>query len=75
MISYFIWSRIYIQVLKGSPLYARAIVCLMRAEAWLFWSLCKQKFLASAPAGMIKLAYSARSLMHRDRSSVSQVKV
>jgi glycosyltransferase involved in cell wall biosynthesis len=76
MISYFIWSRIYIDSLKGSRLYRRAERCLIRAEAWLFWSLCKQKFLALAPAGVVKLAYSARSLMQRDdESSVSQVKV
>jgi glycosyltransferase involved in cell wall biosynthesis len=76
MIRYFSWSRIYIKSLKGSRLYWRAVRCLVRAEAWLFWSLCKQKFLALAPAGMVKLAYSARSLMQRDDgSNVSQVKV
>jgi glycosyltransferase involved in cell wall biosynthesis len=76
MIGYFIWSRIYISTLKGSRLYGRAIVCLLRAQAWLFWSLCKQKFLASAPSGLVRLAYSARSAIQRDdQSNVSQVKV
>ncbi len=76
MISYFRWSRIYISKLKGSRLYSRAVQCLIRAEVWLCWSLCKQKFLALAPQGMVRLAYSARSAVQRDgASSVSQVKI
>ena len=76
MIGYFRWSRIYISSLKGSPLYWRAVRCLMRAKAWLFWSLCKQKFLALAPASFIKLAYSTRAVLQRDNSSkISHAKV
>jgi glycosyltransferase involved in cell wall biosynthesis len=76
LIGYFLWSRIYISSLKGSPLYGRAARCLFRAEAWLFWVLCKQKFLELAPAPFIKLAYSVRSLFQRRKgSSVSQVNV
>ena len=76
IIGYFLWSRIYISSLKGSPLYGRAVRCLLRAEAWLFWALFKQKFLALAPASLIKLAYSFRALFQRHKgSSVSQVNV
>jgi glycosyltransferase involved in cell wall biosynthesis len=76
MIGYFRWSRIYISSLKGSHLYWRAVRCLMRAEAWLFWSLCKQKFLALAPASFIKLAYSTRAVLQRDNGSkISHAKV
>ena len=75
-IGYILWSRIYISSLKGSPLYWRAARCLIRAEAWLFWVLCKQKFLALAPASFVKLAYSVRSLFQRHKgSSVYRVNV
>jgi len=76
MAGYFVWARRYISTLKGSGLYWRALRCLLRAEAWLFWALCKQKFLALAPASFIKLAYSTRAALHRDHeSNVSHAKV
>jgi glycosyltransferase involved in cell wall biosynthesis len=76
LIGYFAWSRIYIRSLKGSCLYRPAVRSLLRAEAWLFSSLCKQKFLKLAPASFIRLAYSIRSLVRRhEGSNVSQVNV
>jgi len=76
MAGYFVWSRIYISTLKGSGLYGRAVRCLMRAQAWLFSSLCKQQFLAWAPASLIKVAYSTRALLQRDDDSkISPAKV
>lgn len=63
LLRYFLFARIYISPLKDSPLHWRAIRCLIGAETWLFWALCKQKFLAAAPNWLISFAYFVRAAL------------
>lgn len=72
LLRFFFSGRVYVVSLRGSSLYWRAMRCLISAEAWLFWAVCKQKFLRRAPDWMIDFAYSVRTfLLDRPRSDGS----
>lgn len=69
LIAYFIHARKYVKPFKGTGYYLGGLRSLVRVEVWLLWVLCKQKFLAVAPNSLIKLAYSTRSALHRNKLS------
>ena len=66
---YFVDARKYISDLKGSDLYWRSVRCLITAEAWLVWALCKQRILAAAPRRLVELAYSVRAMLFANSNS------
>ncbi len=63
LIKFFFSARVFVSSLRGSPLYWRAMRCLISAEVWLFWAVCKAKFLGSAPEWMIDFAYAVRGIL------------
>lgn len=67
LMRYFVDAKKYLASLKGSDLYWRSVRCLVAAETWLFWALCKQRILAVAPSGLVSLAYSVRSNLLEDQ--------
>lgn len=63
LLRFFFFARVYLETLAGSPLYWRAMRCLIAAEVWLFGAVCKQKFLRRAPEWLIDIVYSARAAL------------
>lgn len=63
LIKFLVSARAYLRPLRGSRLYWRSVRCLIRAEVWLFWAVCKQKFLSAAPEWMIDFAYAVRKIL------------
>ena len=63
LLKFLFTARVHLSPLRKSPLYWRAARCLINAEVWLFWAVCKQKFLRRAPEWMIDLAYSVRAAL------------
>lgn len=63
LLRFFFFARVYSAPLARSPLYRRAMRCLIDAEVWLFWAVCKQKFLRRAPVWMIDIAYHVRAAL------------
>lgn len=63
LIKFFFSARTYIASLRGSSLHWRATRCLISAEVWLFWAVCKAKFLSAAPEWMIAFAYAVRKIV------------
>lgn len=71
LLGYLIFSRKYVSSLKGSVLYWRAIQCLGRVDAEIFWPIYKQKLISLAPARLMKLAHFIRTRFRRNRLSDS----
>lgn len=63
LLRYFLDAKKYLVSLKGTQLYWRAARSLVKAEAWLFWALCKERFLAIAPRPLVSFAYSVRAVL------------
>lgn len=63
LLRFFSSARAYLRPLRGSRLYWRSVRSLINAEVWLFWAVCKQKFLGVAPEWMIDFAYAVRKVL------------
>lgn len=71
LIAYFFHTRNYVRPFKGTGYYLSGLMALIKTQVWLLWVLGKQKFLAVAPKGLIKLAYFSSSVLHRSRLSTT----
>jgi glycosyltransferase involved in cell wall biosynthesis len=69
LLEYLIFSRKYVSSLKGSVIYWRAIQCLGRVEAEIFWPFCKRWLSLLAPAKLMRrIAASVSARFRRIRS-------
>lgn len=71
VLEYLFFSRRYISSLKWSPLYWRAILCLVKIDAEILWPMCKRQLISHAPLRLRKIASFIRARFQRSRLSDS----
>jgi hypothetical protein len=71
LLKYLVYSRRYINSLKGSRLYWRAVRCLERIAAEIFWPVAKRWMLARAPAKWARRIAASASFRFRQMRSLT----